>query len=401
VLIIPNNFSYYHQEYFTLIEQVMAPASEGLLPPVSNNNLINGKMNYPCASAAGLPCTANAGISKFYFESGKTYRLRLINGGAEGIQKFSIDGYKLTVFANDFVPVVPYEVDVVTLGIGQRTDVIVKATGKPTDTVWMRSTLGKSAFDGGCTLNDGISPEAVAAIYYEKANTSAIPTTTSSVPDSGIELCANDALTSTVPYFSLTPPPKPETTQEVSITYQSNGTHNLFYMNNSTFRADYNDPLLLEAKLGHTTFPAESNVYNFGDSKSVRLVVYNYASTGVHPMHMHGHNMYVLATGTGTWDGTITNGQNPQRRDVQLLPSAVTDTEPGYIVIQIDADNPGVWPFHCHIAWHVSAGLYINLLESPDKIKKDMQIPSISAQTCRDWAAWTGGHIPDEIDSGL
>ena len=401
MLIIPYNFSYYHQEYYTLIEQVMAPASEGLLPPVSNNNLINGKMNYPCASAAGLPCTANAGISKFYFESGKTYRLRLINGGAEGIQKFSIDGYKLTVFANDFVPVVPYEVDVVTLGIGQRTDVIVKATGKPTDTVWMRSTLGKSAFVGGCTLNDGISPEAVAAIYYEHANTSAIPTTTSSVPDSEIELCDNDALTSTVPYFSLTPPPKPETTQEVSITYQSNGTHNLFYMNNSTFRADYNDPLLLEAKLGHTTFPAEANVYNFGESKSIRLVVYNYATTGVHPMHMHGHNMYVLATGTGTWDGTITNGQNPQRRDVQLLPQAVSDTEPGHIVIQIDGDNPGVWPFHCHIAWHVSAGLYINLLESPDKIKQDMQIPSISAQTCRDWAAWTGGHIPDEIDSGL
>ena len=401
MLIISYNFSYYHQEYYNLIEQVMAPASEGLLPPVSNNNLINGKMNYPCASAAGLPCTANAGISKFYFESGKTYRLRLINGGAEGIQKFSIDGYKLTVFANDFVPVVPYEVDVVTLGIGQRTDVIVKATGKPTDTVWMRSTLGKSAFVGGCTLNDGISPEAVAAIYYEHANTSAIPTTTSSVPDSEIELCDNDALTSTVPYFSLTPPPKPETTQEVSITYQSNGTNNLFYMNNSTFRADYNDPLLLEAKLGHTTFPAESNVYNFGESKSIRLVVYNYATTGVHPMHMHGHNMYVLATGTGTWDGTITNGQNPQRRDVQLLPQAVSDTEPGHIVIQIDGDNSGVWPFHCHIAWHVSAGLYINLLESPDKIKQDMQIPSISAQTCRDWAAWTGGHIPDEIDSGL
>ena len=281
---------YYHQDYFTLIEQVMAPAVENLLPPVSNNNLINGKMQYPCASAAGLPCTPNAGISKFYWESGKTYRLRLINGGAEGIQKFSIDGYTLTVFANDFVPIVPYETDVVTLGIGQRADVVVKATGKPTDTVWMRSTLGKSAFDGGCTLNDGISPEAVAAIYYENANTTAVPTTTSSVSNALIETCENDDLSKTVPYFSLTPP-APETTQDVAITFQSNGTHNLFYMNNSTFRADYNDPLLLEAKLGNTEFSAESNVYNFGDSKSIRLVVYNYASTGAHPMHMHGHNM--------------------------------------------------------------------------------------------------------------
>jgi FtsP/CotA-like multicopper oxidase with cupredoxin domain len=33
---------YYHQPYYTLIEQVMAPASANQLPPISNNNLING-----------------------------------------------------------------------------------------------------------------------------------------------------------------------------------------------------------------------------------------------------------------------------------------------------------------------------------------------------------------------
>lgn len=107
---------WYHQSYFDILEQVMAPASEALLPPMSNNNLINGKMNYPCANATGLNCTANAGTAKFSVESGKKYRMRLINGGAEGMQKFSIDGATLTVIANDFVPLVPYTTDVVTLG---------------------------------------------------------------------------------------------------------------------------------------------------------------------------------------------------------------------------------------------------------------------------------------------
>ena len=111
--------------------------------------------------------------------------------------------------------------------------------------------------------------------------------------------------------------------------------------------------------------------------------------------------MYILAVGNGTWDGTVTNSANPQRRDVQLLPNAVSPTEPSYIVVQIDADNPGVWPFHCHIAWHVSAGLYINILENGPHIKHDLQIPGIMAQTCRDWGTWTGTNIPDEIDSGL
>lgn len=188
--------------------------------------------------------------------------------------------------------------------------------------------------------------------------------------------------------------------QRVKITLQSNGTHDLFYMNNSTFRANYNDPVLLKAKLGHTTFPEEYNVYNFGESKSIRLVVVNHAQTSAHPMHLHGHNMYVLAIGEGDWDGIITNPQNPLRRDVVLLPNAPSETKPGYIVIQIDADNPGIWPLHCHIAWHVSQGLYIGVMERPDEIKS-MSIPSTMAQTCRDWSKWTGTDIPDEIDSGL
>ena len=393
---------WYHGEYFSLVEDVMRPAADGVPPPSSQNNLINGKMNYPCQNAtAGVKCTPNAGVSKFAFESGKKYRLRLINAGAEGIQKFAIDGHKMTVIANDFVPVEPYEVDVVTLGIGQRTDIVVEATGQPTDAVWMRSTLGKSAFVGGCTLNDGISPEAVAAIYYQNANKTAVPTTQSEIPEDIVNRCSNDALSQTVPYYEISPPARPSSTEQIDITFQSNGTHNLWYMNNSTFRADYNDPLLLEAKLGRRDFDPEWNVFDFGNSDSIRLVIYNHAQAGAHPMHMHGHNMYILAVGSGTWDGSIVNPSNPQRRDVQLLPNAVDPSTPSYIVVQIDADNPGVWPFHCHIAWHVSAGLYINILEKPRDIQRKMNIPSSIAQTCRDWSAWSGNNVVPEIDSGL
>jgi hypothetical protein len=68
-------------------------------------------MDFNCSTkAAGdnTPCTNNAGISKFKFTTGKTHRLRLINAGSEGIQRFSIDGHNLTVIANDFVPIVSF-----------------------------------------------------------------------------------------------------------------------------------------------------------------------------------------------------------------------------------------------------------------------------------------------------
>lgn len=59
-------------------------------------------------------------------------------------------------------------------------------------------------------------------------------------------------------------------------------------------------------------------------------------------MHIHGFNMQILSEGIGTWDGvSITNPENPQRRDTQLVQPN------GYLVIQIELDNPGVWPFHC------------------------------------------------------
>ena len=83
----------------------------------------------------------------------------------------------------------------------------------------------------------------MAAIYYEKAHTSAVPTTNTTVPDAELKNCANDPLASTVPSYRITSPSKPQTEQIVNITLQSNGTHSLFYMNNSTFRADYNDPV--------------------------------------------------------------------------------------------------------------------------------------------------------------
>ena len=56
--------------------------------------------------------------------------------------------------------------------------------------------------------------------------------------------------------------------------------------------------------------------------------------------HLHGHSFRVLAVGTGAWDGTVTNPQNPMRRDVAVLPAGTAQV-PGYLVLQIDADNPG------------------------------------------------------------
>lgn len=377
---------WYHKEYYDLIETVMSPTG-GLV--FSQNNLINGKNNFNCSSLPAddtTPCNSQAGLSKFKFKRGKTHRLRLVNTGAEGLQRFSIDGHNMTVIANDFVQVEPYDTQVVTLGIGQRTDVLVKANGQ-LDAYWMRANMSIP-----CSLTS--NPNALAAIYYDNADQTKEPQSTPwDVPDPGT--CTNDDLAKTVPLMKL-PLPAPDLTYNLAIEFFTNDTGiHLFKFDGVDFRADYNSPTLLLAKLGQEdNFPKQWNVRNTGAAKSVRVNVINNTPIA-HPMHLHGFNMYILHEGLGPWDGTIVNQNNPQRRDVIQVRGN------GHVVIQFDAaSNPGVWPFHCHIAWHVSAGLLVQFLTNPDKVEQ-FKIPKVVAHTCRQWGKWTSTNIPDQIDSGL
>ena len=101
------------------------------------------------------------------------HRLRLINSGGAGSQKFSIDEHEMEIIANDFVPIVPYKTKVVTLGIGQRTDVLVRGKETPNNAYWMRSDIDPSCLNVSWTqLN------ALAIVYYPEANLALKPNTT-------------------------------------------------------------------------------------------------------------------------------------------------------------------------------------------------------------------------------
>lgn len=88
------------------------------------------------------------------------------------------------------------------------------------------------------------------------------------------------------------------------------------------------------------------------------------------------------------------NVQNPQRRGVQLVRAN------GYMVMQYDLDNQGVWPFHCHIAWHVSGGVCAFLGEAGD-YRGRTDLPLVMRQTCTDWMAYTNKVVVDQVDSGV
>ncbi|KAF2859405.1 multicopper oxidase [Piedraia hortae CBS 480.64] len=375
---------WHHKYYEDIVEDLLAPLPAVNIPK-SDNNLINGKNSFDC-STTDLECYSDMPLSYFQFTSGQTYRMRFINPSASAVEKITIDNHKFTVIANDYVEIEPYETDVITLAAGQRTDVLVQATGESTDAVWMRAFKPP-----GCWPSNG-GNEVKAAIYYEEAFSDP---DTQPGPNAYNSYCGNDDLSRTEPLYALSPP-SPSFSQVIPLEFRSNGTNLLWYTAGRTFRVNYNDPMLLEASLNNLDFPSDRNVHNYGNNNSVLFVLENRGAQP-HPMHLHGHNMFVLAEGacsgnTSCWDGTITRPSNPQRRDVQML-------LPGnFIAVQWTQDNPGLWPLHCHIAWHLSAGLAWNVLERPGDLKS---IPSTASQTCRDWWSWGQYDVVPQIDDGI
>lgn len=254
----------------------------------------------------------------------------------------------------------------------------------------------RSSISTNCSLT--FQPDAYAIVYYQNADTTTEPTTTKWPVDDSY--CGNDPLPSAVPYFPIAPPPV-DTRVDVAVSFAINSTGNFIWtVDGSSFRTDYNNPILPLLQANNATdnianFPDEWNIYNFGSNKSFVIVVNN-QNPIAHPMHIHGHNMFVLSQGTGTWDGTTQgSSSNPTRRDVQILPPS------GYIAVQVEADNPGIWPFHCHIGWHVSGGLYMNILERPNDIAKSIKTPKAVSDLCTNWNAYTSSQVVGQIDSGV
>ena len=66
-------------------------------------------------------------------------------------------------------------------------------------------------------------------------------------------------------------------------------------------------------------------------------------TTMSHPMHLHGHDFQVVEI-----DGKKVNGA---LRDTLIIPPK------SVIKVIFDANNPGTWAFHCHILYHLAAGM--------------------------------------------
>ena len=78
----------------------------------------------------------------------------------------------------------------------------------------------------------------------------------------------------------------------------------------------------------------------------VALIMTN--KTGMsHPMHLHGHRFQIVRIDGVEFSGAV--------RDTVLVP-------PGRQVVAVfEADNPGLWAYHCHLLYHLATGMFATI----------------------------------------
>ena len=343
-------------------------------PPTLDNGLINGTNTYGSLG------------SRFEttFTAGTSYRIRLVNAAIDTMFKFMIDNHTMTVIAADLVPIVPYTADYISIGMGQRYDIIVNAS-ESSGNFWMRAIPQTSCSENANADNiKGI-------VRYDSTSTSDPTTSGYTYSDS----CDDELISNLVPYFSLNASSE-VLEDDFEVTVGRSGSLFKWYMSATTFVAEWDNPTVLQIYNNETNFTSASHVIELDTADEWVYFIIETTATVPHPIHLHGHDFYILAQGTGSYSSsTVTLGlTNPPRRDVAMLPSA------GYLVIGFPADNPGAWLMHCHIGWHTSEGFALQLVERYSEIAALMDFETLNS-TCAAWDNYVAANSVVEEDSGV
>jgi len=204
-----------------------------------------------------------------------------------------------------------------------------------------------------------------------------------------------------VTYVSTMVPPPP--TPPVGLHLSFDTTNGVFWkVNNQAMDIDWSIPTLSYIANGTFTLPPNDNAITINSAGWVYFLITNETPLP-HPIHLHGHDFWVLATGKGTGLNAPLNLENPMRRDTHSVDG--NNGQPGnggYMVIAFQADNPGAWLMHCHIPFHISGGLGVQFVERPAEIIGTLGDLSGFYDGCSTWNNHQVGpmRIP-QPDSGL
>ncbi|TDD78634.1 multicopper oxidase domain-containing protein [Flavobacterium caseinilyticum] len=323
------------------------------------------------------------------FKAGDKVRLRISNGGASTYFWLNYAGGKITVVASDGNDVEPVEVDRLIVAVSETYDVVVTIPADKTSYEFLVTAEDRTK-SASLYLGDGIkqlvSPLPKLKYFEGMKMMNGMMKMNGDLDDMGMKMSLNQMDMNVVMYPEITGPaaikggvqkegemdhsshdmgkmkmddssPKKEGMKMTEADYNSNELSEITTLNYAMLKSPTKTTLPKDAPVKELRFELSGNMNRYVwslDNKvvseadkilikkgeNVRIVLFN-GSMMRHPMHLHGHDFRVL------------NGKEeyaPMKNIIDIMPME-TDT------LEFNANVEGDWFFHCHILYHMMAGM--------------------------------------------
>lgn len=294
----------------------MGPMSGGMTGMSRGSGTNMPGMNMPASSSTDLnDVTYDAFLANdrtladpqvFDVEKGAEVRLRIINAGASTNFMIDLGNVEGTVLTVDGNPVLPMKVRQFPLAVAQRVDIVVRA---PAD----GSALPVLARAEGLARQTGVVLRPVGATVAKIPETAAMAAPALGLMDE-MKLRAAQPLAS-----------RP-IDRSVPVDLTGNMTGYVW---------------------GMAVHGMEAVPVGVERGERVELVMRN-TTMMAHPMHLHGHSFQVTEINGQAFAGAM-------RDTVLVLPRTT-------VKVVFDADNPGLWAYHCHNLYHMAAGMFATVV---------------------------------------
>jgi CopA family copper-resistance protein len=327
------------------------------------------------------------------FKAGDKVRLRISNGGASTYFWLNYAGGKITVVASDGNDVEPVEVDRLIVAVSETYDVVVTIPAEKTAFEFLVTSEDRTK-SASLYLGDGIkqliSPLPKLKYFEGMKMMNGMMKMNGDLDDMGMQMSLNQMDMNVVMYPEITGPatikgkaqkesgmdhsshdmgkmkmddssPKMDNMKMTEDDYNSNELSEITTLNYAMLKSPTKTTLPtppsgaggikelrfeLSGNMNRYVWSLDNKVVSETDKilikkgENVRIVLFN-GSMMRHPMHLHGHDFRVL------------NGKEayaPLKNIIDIMPME-TDT------IEFNANVKGDWFFHCHILYHMMAGM--------------------------------------------
>ena len=300
------------------------------------------------------------------FKGGDKVRLRIANGGASSYFWLTYAGGKITVVASDGNDVESVEVDRLLIAVSETYDIIVTIPADNTSYELLATpedrTKSTSLYVGN-GIKQLISPLPKLKYFEGMKMMNDMMKMNGDLDDMGMQMSLNQMDMNVVMYPEITGETKKKVDDKMgdmkmsADEYNSNELSDITTLNYAMLKSPTKTNLPKDVPVKELRFELSGNMNRYVwslDNKvisetdkilikkgeNVRITLHN-GSMMRHPMHLHGHDFRII------------NGQEdyaPLKNIMDLMPMETN-------VIEFNANVEGDWFFHCHILYHMMAGM--------------------------------------------